>query len=350
VDEPVLQTFPIGAQWPTIDPFLFCAHHDDAYPPGRADLGPSASLEGRRIGMDFEGRDGWNMYHGSVVPGFPQHPHRGFETVTYVRKGVIDHADSMGATARFGRGDVQWITAGAGIQHCEMFPLLDSAGPNPLELFQIWLNLPAADKLVDPYFTMFWDSRIPRQQLVDTHGRPTEVTVIAGRLGDAVPPSPPPDSWASKVDSEIAIWHLVLSPGAAVELPVTSEGVIRSLYVFEGGSINVDGSGDGPGTVVGRDNAAVTAAHVPLTVTDSGVGSEVMVLQGRPIGEPVAQQGPFVMNTRAELVQAVDDFRATGFGGWPWHSPDPDHGPDRGRFAIHADGRLEEAPSGQETP
>ena len=88
-------------------------------------MGPDASLAGRSIGQDFEGKDGWRMYHGDVVPGFPQHPHRGFETVTIVRQGFIDHSDSLGATARFGAGDVQWLTAGRGIVHSEMFPLLD---------------------------------------------------------------------------------------------------------------------------------------------------------------------------------------------------------------------------------
>ena len=78
--------------------------------------------------MDFAGIDGWSMYHGREVPGFPPHPHRGFETVTFVRKGLIDHADSLGAAARFGRGDVQWLTAGGGIVHSEMFPLLDRDG------------------------------------------------------------------------------------------------------------------------------------------------------------------------------------------------------------------------------
>ena len=138
----VLQRFPLGAQWPTIDPFLFVAHHRDAYPAGNEQLGPDAPLDGRNIGQDFADVDGWNMYHGSVVPGFPQHPHRGFETVTYVRSGFVDHADSLGAAARYGDGDTQWMTAGSGIVHSEMFPLLEQDEANPAELFQIWLNLP----------------------------------------------------------------------------------------------------------------------------------------------------------------------------------------------------------------
>ena len=159
--DPVLKTVPLGFQWATVDPFLFCVHHLDRYPQANEHMGPDASLEARDIGMDFAGADGWRMYHGSTVPGFPQHPHRGFETVTYVRQGVIDHSDSLGATARFGRGDVQWLTAGGGIVHAEMFPLLDRSGPNPCELFQIWLNLPAEDKMVDPYFTCSGIIRFP---------------------------------------------------------------------------------------------------------------------------------------------------------------------------------------------
>src|SRR5690606_32880367 len=117
---------------------------------------------GRNIGQDFAGIDGWRMYHGAEVPGFPQHPHRGFETVTIARRGYIDHADSLGAAARFGQGDVQWLTAGKGIVHSEMFPLLSKDDDNPVELFQIWVNLPAASKMVDPYFSMLWASDIPK--------------------------------------------------------------------------------------------------------------------------------------------------------------------------------------------
>ena len=336
--DPVLQTVPLGGQWPTIDPFLFCVHHDDAYPAGDERLAPRASLAGRSIGQDFAGIDGWNMYHGSTVPGFPQHPHRGFETVTFVRRGLIDHSDSLGAAARFGRGDVQWMTAGSGVVHAEMFPLLDRDGPNPLELFQIWLNLPRADKMVDPYFTMLWDHDIPRVRTADADGRRAEITVIAGRLADAEPVAPPPNSWASKPEAELAIWHVRLDPGARCELPAaTGADTVRVLYVFEG-ALAITGHDD----TLAADTGVVLRADLDVELVAGGTETECLVLQGRPIGEPVAQHGPFVMNDRAGIEQAFADYRRTGFGGWPWPTPDPVHGADRGRFARHADGRVEE--------
>ena len=198
-DEAVLSVNHLGFPWETSDPFLFCMYHNDAYPAGNERLGPAASLAGRQIGQDFEGKDGWRMYHGSVVPGFPQHPHRGFETVTIMRHGFIDHSDSLGATARFGPGDVQWLTAGRGIVHSEMFPLLHQDGPNPLELFQIWLNLPSADKFVEPHFAMLWDRNVPRHTAHDEAGRPTEITVVAGRLGNVQAAPPPPEVLGDEV-------------------------------------------------------------------------------------------------------------------------------------------------------
>jgi quercetin 2,3-dioxygenase len=333
----VLATFLLGVQWQTADPFLFCVHHLDRYPAGNAALGPATSLVGRRIGQDFDGIDGWRMYHGQVVPGFPAHPHRGFETVTYVRRGLIDHSDSLGAAARFGRGDVQWLTAGAGVVHSEMFPLLDKDQPNTLELFQIWLNLPSADKMVAPYFSMLWDGDIPRLRAEGDDGAVAEVTVIAGALGDLRPPSPPPASWASRAEAGLAIWHIVLEPGAAWTVPPADLGdVNRVLYVFEGGDLVVDGERINSETGVRVDSMRA----VPLRATER---TEILMLQGRPLNEPVAQYGPFVMNTRAEIEQAFADYQRTRFGGWPWDRDDPVHGIDAERFARHADGRVEHA-------
>ena len=130
----------LGFPWATRDPFLFCVHHLDFYPKGNGKGGPAATLRGRQIGNDFIIKDGWRMYHGDKIPGFPAHPHRGFETVTVVQRGMVDHADSMGAAGRYGGGDVQWLTAGSGIQHSEMFPLLEENQGNTLELFSTPLS------------------------------------------------------------------------------------------------------------------------------------------------------------------------------------------------------------------
>src|SRR4051812_22415854 len=317
--EVVRKIKPLGFPWETADPFLFCVHHDDRYPAGNEQLGPAASLEGRDIGQDFEGKDGWRMYHGDVVPGFPPHPHRGFETVTIVRRGLIDHSDSLGATARFGGGDVQWLTAGKGICHSEMFPLLDAKVGNPLELFQIWLNLPAADKMVEPHFTMLWGQDIPTRRFTDEGGRATEVTVIAGRLGDAQPPPPPPHSWAARPDSEVGIWTVKMAPGARWTLPPAQRGTNRTLYFFVGSAPSVGGR------AIARYHGVELRGDAAVRIENGAEESELLLLQGRPIAEPVVQYGPFVMSSRAEIQQALQDYQRTQFGGWPWSSDDPVH-------------------------
>lgn len=341
----ILQVSPLSNRWQTLDPFLFCVHHIDLYPQGNDQFGPAAPLTGHDIGQDFENSDGWRMYHGDVVPGFPQHPHRGFETVTIVRKGYIDHSDSLGAAARFGMGDVQWLTAGAGVVHSEMFPLLDRHGPNTLELFQIWLNLPAKNKLAAPYFTMFWDQDIPRRRYPGV-----EVTVIAGALEGADPLTPPPHSWAASDAAEVAIWSIAMEPGAKWVVPPAGQAQLaspkplaeagrsnRALYLFSGKGLTVgDRAINGPSIIRVQPDQAV-----PLEAVNGPV--EILLLQGRPIGEPVAQYGPFVMNTQAEIHQAVADYRRTLFGGWPWPENAPVHDRDAGRFAKHADGRVERA-------
>lgn len=335
----ILETVPLGFPWPTLDPFLFCAYHYDEYPAGTEAMGPDpALLKGRTIGSDFTVKDGWRMYHGDVVPGFPRHPHRGFETITVARRGLLDHSDSLGATARFGRGDCQWMTAGSGIVHSEMFPLLERDGDNTAELFQLWLNLPAKDKMVDPAFKMLWAAEIPKVTLRDANGRETLVTINAGSLEGRTAPAPPEHSWASNPDAHIAIWTLEMQPGARATLPPTIAEAHRMIYVHGGHRVGVaDGSLD-------VNTAALVRSDAPLELEGDGV-AEILLLQGRPIGEPVAQHGPFVMNTRAEIEQAFMDYRRTQFGGWPWTTDAPVHPRGQGRFAIHADGRREEAPA-----
>src|SRR5690606_8583596 len=153
------------------------------------------------------------------------------------RGGCVGRSDWRGATARFGPGDVQWITAGKGIVHAEMFPLLERDKPNPLELFQIWLNLPSRDKMADPYFAMLWDETVPRHVARDDDGRETVVTLAAGSIGDARAPAPPPHSWAARPEAEVAIWTIKMAPRARFTLPAASPGLNRSLYYFRGESL-----------------------------------------------------------------------------------------------------------------
>lgn len=327
----VLDVIELGFPWQGLDPFIFTVHHVDFYPRGNDQLGPAESLVGRHLGADFSYRNGWSMYHGVAVPGFPQHPHRGFETVTVVRRGYVDHSDSLGATARYGEGDVQWLTTGAGIMHAEMFPLLSQDGQNPLELFQIWLNLPPESKMVSPYFGMLWGEDIP--SVVPAPG--VSVEVIAGELGSQRPPSPPPDSWASRGDTAFAIWLIRLDHGAGWELPATAGGISRMLHCFTGDGVVVGG------TVVEANVGVRLDSSQDVTLQNRGEPAEFLMLQGRPIGAPVFQLGPFVMNTAEELQKAVEDYRRTQFGGWPWDRADPVHQRSDGRFAIHADGRVE---------
>ena len=328
----VLEIVELAFPWDGLDPFIFTVHHVDHYPEGQETLGPDpARLVGRKLGSDFSYQDGWSMYHGGVVPGFPQHPHRGFETVTVVRRGYVDHSDSLGATARYGEGDVQWLTTGSGIQHAEMFPLLNPTGGNELELFQIWLNLPPASKMVPAHFGMLWGETIPT--IEPTRG--VEVDVMAGRIGEFRAPTPPPDSWAADPHNHLGIWLIRLAADAQWEIPTSPGELNRMIHHVAGDTVHVDGQPLGT-----RTGARLDAAR-QATLRNGDVPAEILLLQGRPIGEPVYQLGPFVMNTPEELRQAMSDYHTTQFGGWPWSGPDPVHARTEGRFALHADRQVE---------
>lgn len=318
--------------WPVSDPFLFCAHHLDQYPAGNEEMGPKASLEGRNIGQDFTIKDGWRMYHGETIPGFPVHPHRGFETVTIVMSGFVDHSDSYGQAGRYGKGDVQWMTAGSGLQHCEMFPLLNTEKDNPAELFQVWVNLPQNKKFVKPHFKMLWREDIPVYKTTDENGKQTEINVLAGRIGDVVPPLPDPDSWAADPENDVTIWTIKMDAGAQWKLPAASQLAKRSLYFYRGSSLSVDN------TQVSSSQAIEIKPDKELLIENGNSESFMLILQGKPINEKVVQYGPFVMNSETEIQQAFNDYRRTEFGGWPWPRRDQVHPRNMGRFAKYDTG------------
>lgn len=331
----IIEIQPLGFPWQTQDPFLFCAYHADAYPQGNDEMGPEASLAGRNLGSDFEVKDGWRMYHGKEIPGFPYHPHRGFETVTIVTEGLVDHADSLGAAGRFGNGDVQWMTAGKGVNHSEMFPLLKKDQENPFELFQIWLNLPKKSKFVDAHFSMLWSETIPAITEQDDQGIESTVRVMAGKFKSTEAPEPTPNSWAADPDNAVAIWLLKIGKGGSLTLPQAAKEANRSLYFYQGNNVVIEE------TTINVSNTIKVKPDNDITIFAEGEDAYLLMLQGKPINEPVAQYGPFVMNTQKEIMEAMNEYQQTQFGGWPWPRPDQVHDREKGRFALFADGHEE---------
>lgn len=227
------------------------------------------------------------------------------------------------------------MTAGKGVQHSEMFPLLKQDEENPMELFQIWLNLPKKNKMVEPHFKMIWAEEVPKFVEKDANGKSVNLEVLVGRLGNHSASTPPPNSWAADPDNEVAIYNLHLEPGAEWTLPATQAGINRTVYYYQGNGLSI------AGTTIPHYHAADVEATVPLVLTNGAEPGKVLILQGRPINEPVVQHGPFVMNTRQEIQQAFEDYQRTQFGGWPWPRYDHVHPRELGRFARHSDGKEE---------
>jgi redox-sensitive bicupin YhaK (pirin superfamily) len=225
--------------------------------------------------------------------GFPPHPHRGMQTLTYMKHGGIVHEDSQGHRGEIREGGAQWMSAGRGIIHSEM-PTQDSAG---LHGFQLWVNLAAAEKLSAPRYR-----DIPASELASLSGEGFHATAVAGRwqLGDESVTGP-----LEELAPRAGVLDLRLAPGASVKLGTDpAHSVMAYLYA---------------GSVL-RDATAVPARH--LLITDSGdqwslqageAGAELLVLRGLPLREPVAHYGPFVMNTPEEIEQAIRDYQSGQF-------------------------------------
>jgi quercetin 2,3-dioxygenase len=241
------------------------------------------------------------------APGEPKgtawHPHRGFETVTYMIDGIMEHQDSTGGGGVIANGATQWMTAGAGILHIETPPEALVVSGGLFHGIQLWVNLPAAEKWTPPHYQDIGASEV---RLVASHDGGALLRIVAGDVGG--------QSGPGSTRTPISFVHATITPGAELVLPwrkdfnalvyaLSGRGTVGAgRRPFESGQLAVYGDGD---TVTIAANASQDA-HTPAL--------DVLILGGRPIREPVAQYGPFVMNTRAELVQAFEDFQAGRLG------------------------------------
>ena len=229
----------------------------------------------------------------AYTKGFPWHPHRGIETITYVLKGNVEHADSLGNKGTLGNGDVQWMTAGRGIVHSEMPEVADGR----LRGFQLWVNLPARDKMVAPRYQEVAAADIPAAVFDGGRAR-----VIAGRFGDVAGPV--------ETGRPVRLLDVTLVPAGVLSVDAAA-GRNALAYVAAGAVAGV--GRDGGLVEVAAGHAATFAGGTAITLTAAGAGAQVLYAEGAPLDEPVARHGPFVMNTRAELMQAFEDFRAGRF-------------------------------------
>lgn len=225
------------------------------------------------------------------IAGFPEHPHRGFETVTYMLAGHMRHGDNHGNQGDLGPGSVQWMTAGRGILHSEM-PQQENG---LMWGFQLWVNLPAKDKLTAPRYQDIGPERIPAVRPQDG----VEVKVIAGDLFGVTGP-------VAGIATEPVYLDIAVQPGAQLEVPLP-EGHSAFAYVFDGDDAQVAGD------VLRRSELAVLSKGGTVRIGGRDKAARVLVVAGRPLGESVARYGPFVMNTPEEIHQAIVDFRAGKF-------------------------------------
>lgn len=233
---------------------------------------------------------------GNQNRGVGEHPHRGFETVTIVYKGEVAHRDSTGKGGVIGPGDVQWMTAAAGILHEEYHsePFTKSGGT--LEMVQLWVNLPAKDKMSKPGYQAILENDIPAVPLSEGAGT---VRVIAGNYAGHAGPA--------RTFSPLNVWDVRLRPGANIELPAP-EGWNTAVIVLRG---TVQVSGDTLGQEAQMVLLNPSGSSFSLEASDDAV---LLLISGEPINEPIVGHGPFVMNTQAEIVQAFEDYRSGRFG------------------------------------
>ncbi|QJR12077.1 hypothetical protein DSM104443_03160 [Usitatibacter rugosus] len=228
--------------------------------------------------------------------GVGAHPHRGFETVTIVYDGEVEHRDSTGSGGVIGRGDVQWMTAGGGILHEEFHSAGFAKSGGPFEMAQLWVNLPAKDKMTAPGYQAITDKQIPAVPLPDDAGT---VRVIAGDYAGSKGPA--------RTFTPMNVWDVRVKAGKTVDLS-QAEGWTVQIVVMAG-AVQLNG-----GTDLREKQMATLSTEGGGVTIEAKSDAKVLLLAGEPIDEPVVGHGPFVMNTREEIVKAVVDFNAGKFG------------------------------------
>ena len=216
-----------------------------------------------------------------------------------------------------------------------MFPLIKKNEPNTLELFQIWLNLPSKDKMVNANYKMLWSETIPIVNHKDKKNNTTTIEVIAGKIENHKAPSPTTNSWANNPENEVAIWNIKMEPNASYTLPKTLAGINRTLYLYESDGFTVSGQ------PIKNYHSVELNPELEIEINNGDKPASILILQGKPIGEPVVQHGPFVMNTKEEIQKTFADYQRTEFGGWPWPTHENVHDRTLGRFAKHSNGETE---------
>ena len=227
--------------------------------------------------------------------GVGRHPHRGFETVTIVYDGEVEHRDSTGQGGVIGPGDVQWMTAGSGILHEEFHSQAYAERGGPFEMVQLWVNLPAKDKMAAPGYQGITDAQIPSVPLPGDAGR---VRVIAGSFEGVAGPA--------RTFSPMNVWDVRLAAGKAVQLP-QQEGWTVQVVVLAG-TVMVNG------TVLREKQMATLSGEGTDVAIEANGDAKLLLLAGEPIDEPVVGYGPFVMNSQQEIMQAIADFNGGQFG------------------------------------
>lgn len=327
----ILKKEPLRLHWDVEDPFFFASYHSDDYPHGNNQQAPPINeIAGRNLGRDYKKIYGFRMFHGKVVPGFPLHTHWGYETVTIPEKGFIDHFDNLGNQGRYGRGDVQWISAGNFYEHNEMYPLVSQTERNPNEILQIMINLPNKSKGSDPEIKTMWSEKIP---IVNKEN--VSIKIIAGRFENIHALSPNDVSWAADSKNNVNILKIVMSPGSKITLPAISSTLNRNLYFVEGSTVKFDNN------EFEYSYRFKLPGNEIIEFENGDKEGTYWLLEGEPIGEKNVSYGPVLLDSTKAVRSAMNTIREKELKEWPWDIVDKTQPLGSERFIRYADGREE---------